>query len=167
MAVLLHHLASLARLLFASLPLEIPTQFAPSEMRQRLATLPLTSGLTVTWEGPDAFVLESGTSAAPYRGAAIAPVVQFRLVERDGQAVLEGAAALPGFPRGVLLIVMAAFLLFAFGVLIGTVPTDQPLQALPVIGLALSMLEIVHLAVLRSVRTTLQKLYQTLDRRLI
>lgn len=163
MTVLARHLLSLVQLLFASLPLEIAAPLPPAKIRRGLAMLTTTSDLRVTWEGSETFQLQLGSAGAPYLWAGLAPIIRFRLAERGNKAMLTGNAALPSFPRSILWVVMLTLLLLAFGVLAGQVPTVHPVQALPIIGLALSILEIVHLAVIRVVRMIMERLYQILD----
>ncbi len=162
MTLLVRHLASMARLLFSSLPLHIPTAFSPAQLRQRLGAIPLGSGLILTWGGPDRFYLHAESAAPLYRGAAIRPLVRLHLSERDGRAALEGTAALPAFPRSLLIIVLLTLFLLAIGILTQRIPAAQPLRSVPIFGLMLSILEIVHLAVRHSVRNSLARLAEAL-----
>jgi len=162
MTTLVRHLTSLARLLFTSLPLDIATPLSIQELRQRMGSLPFAYGLALAWEGRDHFRVQSQSSGVPYRGSQILPIIELRLVERDGAASLHGFASLPAFPRSVLMVILAAFALFAVGILTRWIPSNNPVQALPIVGLALSILELVHLAALYAVRRTLARLADAL-----
>ncbi len=163
MTALIHHLASLARLSFARLPLRIETGLSPAPMRLRLGSLPIACGLALTWLGPYRFLVQTLAGTLPFRRAPIVPTIQLRIVGRDRSASLEGSAALPAFPRAVLLVSLLACSLLAIMVFTGRIATDHPAQALPVLGLTLSILEVVHIAVLRAVRRTLGQLAAVLE----
>lgn len=158
MTAIVHHLASLTRLLFTRLPLTIETRLSLSRMRLKVGSLPFAYGLALTWLGPDQFRVESQTRPAPFQGGPISPVIELRLTEKDGLGTLEGFVALPALVRSVLIVVLLALVLFAVGVVTGVLASEHPTQVLPVVGLALSILELVHLAVLSNVRRTVARL---------
>ena len=158
MGVLVRHLTGLALLLFTSLPLTIETGLATAQMQLKLGSLPFTQGLALTWLGTDHFRVQSQSQPAPYSASLISPVIEFRFAEKNGLARLQGSAALTPFVRSAALVILLAMALLAVTVLTGSVAAGHPTQALPVIGLALSLLEFVHLAVLRYVRQTIARL---------
>jgi hypothetical protein len=142
MSSLPHHLTSLSRLWVGGWPVRLATTLPEGELLRQMWSGETAGGAEIVRIGSRTFEMRPPASGAPYRAGPLSAVVRLQVKSWEHGAMLEGRASLTVFPRAVIWLMLLALASFAGAEMVAR----NPVQALTLIGVGISILELVHYA---------------------